>query len=148
MIPRVIALDQLADHAELRSFLREGPPAHLAFEVLQEADGRAWTLRVPLDRRSALVSLVRTARRAFARGDPFSFDAQGFCMLGRETIIKGDDIAALILEQEGQKVFALWRLELLRDGWSWTLDVLFVPLALAETLLERIDEALGKVGRQ
>ena len=38
-------------------------------------------------------------------------------------------LAALVLAQGEERALALWRRERLREGWSWTIDLVLVPLA-------------------
>jgi hypothetical protein len=148
MVAKVIGCERLGDHGELRSFLRDGPPVHLAFEIFQDADGRAWTLRVPQAKAVSFQRLVRIAQSKLERPETLQMAADGTCLLGREDLAEGDDITAIILDQGGDQVFALWRRELLRSGWSWTLDAVFVPLPLGRHLCLLIDDALQRAPRQ
>ena len=56
-----------------------------------------------------------------------------------------DQLAAVVLEDGQDRAFALWRQEELRSGWSWTIDVVVVPLDLAEGLCQLTLHALDQV---
>ena len=144
---RVLAVEPLEGYGELRCFLRDGPPAHFACEVLREVDGRAWTLRVPVARLGVLRALLRHARRVMKDTETAEFDAEGMFWLGRERLVEGEEIAALVLQEGDSLVFALWKREHLRTGWSWTLDAVFVPVALAMPLCEMLDASLEALTR-
>ena len=141
----VIACERLADHGELRVFLREGPPEHLAFEIFQEADGRAWTLRVPIADRVRLTRVVRAAAQRLARPEPLAVAADGTSVLAQEMLSIGDELVALVLVQEGRHAFALWRRERVRDGWAWTLDAVFAPYELAGAVCAEIEAVLARL---
>jgi hypothetical protein len=144
MVSQVIACERLGEHGELRGFVRDGPPQHLAFEIFRDADGRAWTLRVPLADHARLERLTTVAAARLARGGAPALAEDGTATLARETLSNGDEVVALVLEQDGERVFALWRREPARDGWSWTLDAVFVPEALAEASCAVIRRALAQ----
>jgi len=144
MVATVIACERLGDHGELRVFLRDGPPEHLALEIFRDEDGRAWTLRVPADDAGRLERVVRTAAQRLGRADPLIADADGTATLAREPLGVGGELVALVLEQDGREVFALWRREPAQGGWSWTLDALFVPLDLAAAACAQIEAALAQ----
>ena len=125
---RVVAVEPLENYGELRCFLRDGPPPHFACEVLREADGRAWTLRVPTARLDAFRALLRQAQRRMYDTAPAEFDAEGMIWLGRERLTEEEELAALFLQQEADIMFAIWKREHLPAGWSWTLEAMFVPV--------------------
>ena len=52
-------------------------------------------------------------------------------VLRQVTIGHADQLAAVLIVEGDQRAFALWRREQLRSGWSWTIDVMVVPLELA-----------------
>lgn len=132
-------------HGELRTYRRPGPPEHLAFEVLREADGRAWTLRVPWPARAALRRLLGDARRALAGDQAPAFDDQGCAELAQATLGPGDGLLAVLLRQGDERAFALWRRELGPRGWGWTLDVVVVPDGLAAELAALMLAALDRL---
>jgi hypothetical protein len=143
MVTVVLLVERLEGHGELRCFLREGPPEHLAFEIFQDEDGRGWTLRLPVGRIGVLAPLFHAARAALAGKVPLEIDAEGAAVIARESLAPAEELAAVILEQGRERRFALWRRELARTGWSWTLEALFVPLPQAPRLLEAIERALA-----
>lgn len=147
MDPAAFFQERLGELGDLRVYRRPGPPEHVAFEVLREADGRAWTLRVPWRARAAVRHLLADALRILNEGASLVFDEQGCAELARGLLADGDELAAVMLRQEEERAFAVWRRELTRQGWSWTLDVVLVPEALAAPLctrmlatLERLDQ--------
>ena len=46
-----------------------------------------------------------------------------------------DQLAAVLLEDGKDRAFALWRQEELRSGWSWTIDVVVVPIESGAAVL-------------
>src|SRR3954468_15362316 len=130
--------EQLGEPGELRVYHRPGPPEHVAFEVLRETDGRAWTLRVPWQARAVVRHLLADALRIFGEGASLAFDEEGCAELARGLLADGDELAAVMLRQEGERAFAVWRRELTRQGWSWTLDLVLVPEGLAGPLCPRM----------
>ena len=137
--------EQLGELGELRAYHRPGPPEHVAFEVLREADGRAWTLRVPWQARAVVRHLLADALRIFGEGASLAFDEQGCAELARGLLADGDELAAVMLRQEGERAFAVWRRELTRQGWSWTLDLVLVPEVLATPLCTRMLAGLDRL---
>jgi hypothetical protein len=125
-----VICERLCDHGELRIYRRPGPPEHIAFEILREADGRAWTLRVPWEARSPFRDLLGEAREHLA-DDTADFDARGCAELAKADLGGGEELVAVLLEQGGERAFAIWRREMARLGWNWTLDVVVVPTGLA-----------------
>lgn len=130
-----IICERLGDHGELRTYRRPGPPEHIAFEILREVDGRAWTLRVPWEVRSSFRDLLGDARERLLAEDGLpDFDEQGCAELAKTHLGGGEEILAVLLEQGGERAFAVWRRETTRHGWNWTLDVVVVPAGLAATV--------------
>lgn len=144
MAARVLAREALAEHGELRIYqLEDG--ASLLIEVLREADGRAWQLRLPVAERAGLVRLLRETARRLRAEAPLDFDADG-CALLTEILLGPDDgLAALVLAQGEERALALWRRERLREGWSWTIDLVLVPLAHGLPLTASIEEVLARL---
>ena len=141
----MIGWERIGEYGELRSFLRDGPPPQMAFEILREVDGRAWTLRVPLEARPALAGLVRQAANRLARPEQWQFDAAGLCPLASARLDAASELAALVLQEDGELRFALWRRELLGGRWEWTLDALFVPAELGQACCVLVESALARV---
>jgi len=142
-----VICERLDDHGELRTYRRPGPPEHIAFEILREADGRAWTLRVPWEARSPFRDLLDEARERLADDDGRDFDEQGCAELAKADLGAGEQLVAVLLEQGDERAFAVWRRELARHGWNWTLDVVVVPAGLAAAAcglmlggLDRLDD--------
>jgi hypothetical protein len=148
MNARLLGCARLGGLGELRSFLRPGPPAHLAFEILQDGDGRAWTLRVPLDGAESLRRLLGSALDRLSSGARIGFDEQGMAALANEEMGPGDEVVALALTQDDERRFALWRREMGRLGWSWTLDALFVPFGEAPELCRLIGRSLDQLAHE
>lgn len=145
-----IICERLGGHGELRTYRRPGPPEHVAFEILREADGRAWTLRVPWETRSPFRDLLGAAReRLTSAGDDAStapdFDEQGCAELAKTHLAGGEEILAVLLEQGDERAFALWRREPTRQGWNWTLDVVVVPAGLATVACDLMLAALDRL---
>jgi hypothetical protein len=132
--------ERLGELGELRAYRRPGPPEHVAFEVLRESDGRAWTLRVPWEGRQALRRLLAAAGdRLGPDAPPPDFGEDGCAELAAEEAAAGVQLVAVLLRQDEERAFAVWRREPTRQGgWSWTLDVVVVPGPLARTLCERM----------
>lgn len=147
MNARLIGCERLGALGELRSFVRPGPPVHLAFEILQDGDGRAWTLRVPFDHAHDLRRLLDAALERMSRGSAIGFDEQGMAPLGNEEVGPGDEVVALTLSRDDERRFALWRRQRGHRGWSWTLDALFVPLDEAATLCRLIARSLDRLAQ-
>lgn len=138
--------ERLGELGELRAYRRPGPPEHVAFEVLREADGRAWTLRVPWEGREALRRLLEAAPARLGSDEPpLDFGGEGCAELAREPLAAGVEVLAVLLSQGDERAFAVWRREMGRQGWGWTLDVVVVPEALAATLCERMLADLGRL---
>lgn len=148
MAGSVIALERIAGLGELRGFVREGPPPHFAFEIFQDEDGRAWTLRVPLQQDASLRRVLAASRTKLPRAMEADPDETGTRQLASELLGAGDELVALVLSSEGQERFALWRRERGGGGWSWTLDVVFAPLAHAGEMCLLIEAALERARAQ
>src|SRR3954463_572077 len=99
MDPADFFQERLGELGDLRFYHRPGPPEHVAFEVLREADGRAWTLRVPWQARGGGRGLVGGAPRVFGGGASLAFDEQGCAELARGLLADGDELAAVMLRQ-------------------------------------------------
>jgi hypothetical protein len=138
----VLARGQLAEHGEMRAYLL-ADRGELVLEVLREADGRAWQLRLPVREQAAVARLVRQVTPALAAPRTFAFDEHGAALLGQVPIGPNDQLAAVVLAQDDERAFALWRRERLRAGWSWTIDVTLVPLAFAPELCAFVQEVLA-----
>jgi hypothetical protein len=129
--------EPIPEFGEFRAYLR-AERQEMVFEAFREGDGRAWLLRVPLPARPAVAALLRDV-------DP---------MLGRAPTEPGvlrqvalgpaDQLVALLLADGEERAFALWRQERLRTGWSWTVDVLVVPMVLAGTLCRLLRQVLDR----
>ena len=138
--------ERLGVHGELRVQRRPGPPEHLAFEVLREADGRAWTLRVPRAAGPELRRLLAAAAARLGQGTEPAFDERGCALLARVALAADDELAAVLLAEGEERAFALWRRGLTRQGWAWTPEVVVVPGALAPAFLARVAAALERLG--
>src|SRR4051812_28176571 len=147
MDPADFFQERLGELGDLRVYYRPGPPEHVAFEVLREADGRAWTLRVPWQARAVVRHLLADALRIFGEGASLAFDEQGCAELARGLLADGDELAAVMLRQEGERAFAVWRREQTRQGWSWTLDLVLVPEVLGAPLCTRMLAGLDRLGQ-
>jgi hypothetical protein len=145
MDPADFFQERLGELGDLRVYYRPGPPEHVAFEVLRETDGRAWTLRVPWQARAVVRHLLADALRIFGEGASLAFDEQGCAELARGLLADGDELAAVMLRQEGERAFAVWRREQTRQGWSWTLDLVLVPEVLATPLCTRMLAGLDRL---
>lgn len=130
--------DDLTGLGQLRVYRRPGPPEHAACEVLRETDGRAWTLRVPWGARTVLRHLLADALRFLVEGIDPEFDERGCAELARGLLAADDELVAVMLAQGDERAFAVWRRELTRQGWAWTLDVVVAPGAMAPDLCVRM----------
>jgi hypothetical protein len=136
MAAGVLAREGLPKHGELRAYRLTDRP-ELLLEVLREADGRAWQLRVPVGGREALTRLVREAGPALRTPERLAFDAEGMALLGEVALGPDDGLAAV------ERAFALWRRERLRTGWSWTIDLVLVPMEHGPHLCSFVQGALA-----
>ena len=145
-----IIAERLDELGELRIYRRAGPPEHMAIEILRDSDGRAWTLRVPWARRASLRELLAEIQAQLddPGDDGLTFDDQGCAELGKTELAPDDEVLAVILQQGEDHAFALWRRELTRQGWSWTLDVVVAPKALAGPLCSRLLAALEQLDQR
>ena len=143
MAEGLLSREPVADYGELRAYLRR-ERGEMVFEAFREADGRAWLLRLPLGERGAVARLVRAVAPLVAgtgRELP-PVDAGGAGVIDQVTIGPSDQLAAVVLEE---RAFALWRQEQLRSGWSWTIDVVVVPLELAKRLCALVLQVIDRV---
>lgn len=146
MAAAVLARETLADHGELRAYRLVDRPEVL-LEVLREADGRAWQLRVAVAERAAVARLLRAAAPALAEPAQLAFDAEGAAILAEVPLGPDQELAAVALAQDEERAFALWRRERLRDGWSWTIELVLVPFDLGPRLCAFVDGALAAVAK-
>lgn len=146
MTASVLAREALEDHGELRAYNLVDRP-EVMLEVLREADGRAWQLRVPVEERHAVARLLHQATPALATPDQLEFDTDGTALLGEVPLGPDHGLAAIALEQGSERAFALWRRERLRGGWSWTIDVVLVPMDLGPHLCTFVQGALEAAAR-
>ena len=136
----LVARETLAEFGEFRAYWRS-ERQELAFEAFREADGRAWLLRVPLEARAALRAMLRDLAPMLdhrTTADPG--------ILRQVALGPKDELAAVLLEEGDARAFALWRRERLRSGWSWTVDVVVVPLDLARWLCGRVAQVVDRAG--
>jgi hypothetical protein len=126
MADGLLTREAITDFGEFRAYLRR-ERGELAFEAFREEDGRAWLLRVPMQARAEMAGLLRAV-------DPILAERVDSGILRQVAIGPKDQLAAVVLEDGNDRAFALWRQEELRGGWSWTIDVLVVPIELAKRL--------------
>lgn len=138
----VLARETLVDHGELRAYLLE-ERAELLIEVLRDVDGRAWQLRLPLDRRTTVAGLLRTTAPSLAAAKGLTFDADGTVILGEVPLGSEDGLTAVALAEGDERAFALWRRERLRSGWSWTIDLVLVPIEFGQQLCRFVQSTLS-----
>jgi hypothetical protein len=140
MAQGLLTREPIAEFGELRAYLR-AERQEIAFEAFREADGRAWLLRVPLAARAALVALLRDIGAILAEVADGTPDPG---ILHQVAIGPKDQLTALLLVEGRERAFALWRREQLRDGWSWTVDVVVVPVELARRLCAVVADAVER----
>lgn len=128
MAEGLLLREPITDYGEFRAYLRR-EREEMVFEAFREVDGRAWLLRVPMQARGAIAGLLREVGPNLA--DDATTVADGNGILRQVTIGPKDQLAAVVLEDGADRAFALWRQEELRSGWSWTIDVVVVPIELA-----------------
>jgi hypothetical protein len=128
MAEGLLIREPITDYGEFRAYLRR-EREEMVFEAFREVDGRAWLLRVPMQARGAIAGLLREVGPNLA--DDATTVADGSGILRQVTIGPKDQLAAVVLEGGQDRAFALWRQEELRSGWSWTIDVVVVPIELA-----------------
>ncbi len=131
MAEGLLIREPITDYGEFRAYLRR-EREEMVFEAFREVDGRAWLLRVPLQARGAIAGLLREVGPNLA--DDATTVADGSGILRQVPIGPKDQLAAMVLEDGADRAFALWRQEELRSGWSWTIDVVVVPIQLAKRL--------------
>lgn len=132
MAEGLLTREPISDYGEFRVYLRP-EREELVFEAFRERDGRAWLLRVPTRARMAIAGLLRDLAPLLARselGPELSAAEAG--VLRQVEIGPKDRLVAVLLEDGEDRAFALWRQEELRSGWSWTIDVVVVPIELAQ----------------
>ena len=139
----LLAREPIADFGEFRAYLRT-ERQEMVFEAFREADGRAWLLRVPLAARAAI---DRPPARAWRPCWPTSARAAADPGILRQVALGPKDaLAAVLLEEGRERAFALWRREQLRAGWEWTIDVVVVPLELAERVCGLMRQVVERTG--
>ena len=142
MASDLLTREPIAEFGEFRAYLRS-ERQEMVFEAFRESDGRAWLLRVPLAARAAMTGLLREAAALLAdersgRADPG--------ILRQVTLGPKDALAAVLLEEGPDRAFALWRREQLRSGWEWTIDVVVVPLELADRVCGLMRQVIERTG--
>ncbi len=145
MAEGLLTREPITDFGEFRAYLRH-EREEMVFEAFREQDGRAWLLRVPVQARTALAGLVREVGPMLA--DPAqaaAIDPAGAAILKQVAIGPKDQLAAVVLEDGGERAFALWRQEQLRSGWSWTIDVVVVPIELAKSLCSLVLQVIDRL---
>ncbi|SNB62388.1 hypothetical protein SAMN07250955_103106 [Arboricoccus pini] len=142
MTEAILTWEKLGEYGELRTFRRSGPPWHLAIEILREVDGRAWTLRIPLDELRALMTVLRSASARLGAPSELVFDEDGTAVLTSDRLRGDRELYALVLQQNDDLIFALWTREHLRSGWSWSLDAVFVPIDLYRSFIDLLFKAI------
>jgi hypothetical protein len=125
MTEGLLAREAIADYGEFRAYLKR-ERQELVFEAFREDDGRAWLLRVPVQARAAMAGLLREV--APMVGEAHRVTAGDGGVLRQVALGPQDQLAAVVLAEGENRAFALWRQEELRSGWSWTIDVVVVPL--------------------
>ncbi|MFL5332928.1 MAG: hypothetical protein ACJ8H8_07050 [Geminicoccaceae bacterium] len=130
MAQGLLRREPIDDFGEFRAYLR-AERQEMAFEAFREGDGRAWLLRVPLAARAPLSALLREVSPMLLDDAGLSIDAG---VLHQVSIGPTDQLAAVLIAEGDRRAFALWRQEQLRSGWSWTVDVVVVPVELAHRL--------------
>ena len=51
----------------------------------------------------------------------------------------------MLIAQGDERAFALWRREQLHSGWSWTIDVVVVPLELARRVCGLVQQVVDRL---
>ena len=138
----LLAREPIADFGEFRAYLRP-ERQEMVFEAFREADGRAWLLRVPLAARAAVAGLLRDLAAMLADERAGAADPG---ILRQVALGPKDALAAVLLEEGRERAFALWRQEQLRAGWSWTIDVLVVPIELAAKICGLMRQVVERTG--
>ena len=141
MAQGLLARETINEFGEFRAYLRTDR-GELAFEAFREDDGRAWLLRIPLAARYALSTLLREGGPMLADD---SSDAGNARVLRQVSIGPADQLAAVLIAQGEERAFALWRREQLHSGWSWTIDVVVVPLELARRVCGLVQQVVDRL---
>ena len=143
MAEGLLAREPIADYGEFRAYLRR-ERQELVFEAFREDDGRAWLLRVPVEARSAMAGLLREVMPMVGNSRGVTVGDGG--VLRQVPLGPKDQLAAVVLADGEERAFALWRQEELRSGWSWTIDVVVVPLDQARGLCGLAMQVLDRFG--
>lgn len=130
----LITRQLLPEHGEFRAFVRPERDGELSIEVLREEDGRAFILRVPRTGQAGFGRLVERVAKLLTTDLRLDFGEDGACELDKSQIDADDEIASVVLAEGEGRAFAFWRRERLQAGWSWTIDVVLVPLEQAPDL--------------
>ena len=138
----LLTREPIAEFGEFRAYLRS-ERQEMVFEAFRESDGRAWLLRVPLAARAAMAGLLREAAALLADERSSAADPG---ILRQVTLGPKDALAAVLLEEGQDRAFALWRREQLRSGWEWTIDVVVVPLELADRVCGLMRQVIERTG--
>lgn len=147
MADDLVVRSPIAGHGEFRAYYHPAR-SEVVFEVLREVDGRACMLRLPHRERAVMGTILHQTLPRLADPVEPAFDEQGVAVLRRVVISPGDRLAAVVLASDEERAFAVWREEKLRAGWSWTIDVVVVPLRLAPMLAELVLQALERIERR
>jgi hypothetical protein len=142
MASGLLAREPITDFGEFRAYVR-AERQEMVFEAFREGDGRAWLLRVPLQARAAIANLLRELMPMLGADRVAAADPG---VLRQIPLGPGDQLAAVLLEDGHERAFALWRQEHLRMGWSWTVDVLVVPIELARRVCGLMQQVLERAG--
>lgn len=141
----IVAREMLQGHGELRAY-DLADRSELLLEVLREADGRAWQLRLPLEHGAVVINLLAGATPLLGSTDAIAFGADGTALLGDAPLDAGTRLAAVALLEGEERAFALWRRERTQSGWSWTIDLALVPMEFAVQLCTFVRGALARTG--
>lgn len=145
MAEGLLSREPISDFGEFRAYVRR-ERGEMVFEAFREADGRAWLLRVPLQARTAIAGLLREVGSTLTdNAGRTAVDGDGATILRQVAIGPKDQLAAVVLEDGEDRAFALWRQEELRNGWSWTIDVLVVPIELAKRFCNLVLQVIERV---
>jgi hypothetical protein len=143
MAEGLLAREPIAHYGEFRAYLRR-ERQELVFEAFRKDDGRAWLLRVPVEAKSAMAGLLREVMPMV--GDSRRATVGDSAVLRQVPLGPKDQLAAVVLADGEERAFALWRQEELRSGWSWTIDVVVVPLHQARGLCDLAMQVLDRFG--
>ena len=137
--------EQLGELGELRSTTGRARPSTSRSRCCARRTGAPGRYGCPGRRGRWCGTCWRTRCGFFGEGASLAFDEQGCAELARGLLADGDELAAVMLRQEGERAFAVWRRELTRQGWSWTLDLVLVPEVLAAPLCTRMLAGLDRL---